>query len=751
MSLVQRHNLAVFLTVGLGILLYSAADGSLGLGLFAMTAWAASWPLAQGPNGMTLPRPVVTALVLAATAQTLLSIMATPTDLIISISRYLVWLHLIKLYDRTGPRDKGQLLMMSIFLVLGAMLTSNHLIVGLLLLAYLPALLYTAMLHQMTLGERELAEERERLRPQDRRRFVRNEPSGRTRSRDFGFVAACSGVLIALFAAMIFVTAPRRVGAGVVAEMQAPTVGNVTGFRDEVQLGSQGLINESAVQVFELELANGEGENIGPELEGVLVRGAVLDEYSDGEWRRSEASSQLERRNDTTLPNAQMNLAREPGIDDEQILRQRYKFRNKQIGSLFSIYRPVSFQYDDVARFSFSFIDQTMRLDEGGRLEYTVESVPDAPLPDWLADRIPRLPPLFREGAIHDFANRILEREGLSRDPAQRYTEDDPQIARAFERFLQNNFQYTTRMIAPEAGEEPIEMFLFRRREGHCEYFASGMAALCRSVGMDARVVTGYVAAEYEPGRGVFTVRESNAHAWTEVAVASGDWRTYDPSPPSDVSAEHRPPGGIVGLMRSTYESLERLWVNEVVSYEEGVASQLLAGQETSALASLGERLRRTFGPDAAGALPQRILRALLGGLGVFGVTAIVGLAGVRLVRLLRSRLIAWRERRRLVETNPALFARQQQTAFVRELLARLERNVRARAAGESPRAYLRSVAGEDGALREAAERLAALYYACRFGGRFLSEGEQADAQRMGRHFVDTVVDRRRATGASSG
>jgi len=751
-TIVERHNIAIFLTAGLGILIYVVADGSLGLGLFAMAAWAVSWPLAQGPKGKTLPRPVVTAMVLVATAQVLLTILSAPADLIVAISRYLVWLHLIKLYDKTGPRDKGQILMMSVFLVLGATLTSSHLSVGLLMLIYLPVLLYTAVLHQMSLGERDLSQLRERLRPLDRRRFLTGETAGRTRARDVAFVVTCSGILVAIIAVGVFVTVPRRVGAGVVANLQAPSLGSVTGFREEVQLGAEGLISESAAQVFEMTLTDGTGENVGAEWERVLIRGAVLDEYENGQWRRSDRADQgRPPKVDTTLPNARSSLP--PGVDNvdpNRVLRQRYQFRNKQIGSLFTIYRPVSFQYDDVARYSFSLVDQTLRLDQGGRLEYVVESVPDAPLPEWLASR-DRMRPIFQEGPVRDFAVRILEREGLSRDPAQRHAEQDLQIARTLERFLQDNFMYTTRMIAPDRGEEPIEMFLFRTREGHCEYFASAMAAMCRSLGMDARVVTGYVAVEFEPGRGVFTVRESNAHAWTEVAVGPGDWRTFDPSPPASISDEHRPPGGVIGAMRNAYEQLERLWVNEVVAYEDSVTSGMFTGAKDSAFSSIARRIDEGLRMGPVGQLPERILRALVGGLGVFGVVAAIGLGGVRLFRIARATLANWLARRRLAATNPELLARREESAFARDLLARLEKQVCPRPAGQTPRQYLESLAGADAALRQLSDRIIGLYYACRFGGRSLSEQERDEARSMGRRFVEGVASNGRARPAPSG
>ncbi len=69
-------------------------------------------------------------------------------------------------------------------------------------------------------------------------------------------------------------------------------------------------------------------------------------------------------------------------------------------------------------------------------------------------------------------------------------------------------------------------------RVGHCEYFASGMALLARSLGIPSRVVSGFRVREYNPVGGFHVVRARDAHAWVEAWV-DGRWVTYDPTPPA--------------------------------------------------------------------------------------------------------------------------------------------------------------------------------------------------------------------------
>lgn len=89
-------------------------------------------------------------------------------------------------------------------------------------------------------------------------------------------------------------------------------------------------------------------------------------------------------------------------------------------------------------------------------------------------------------------------------------------------------------------GLDPVVDLLTVHREGHCEMFASAMVLLARARGVPARVVTGYRVSEENPLAGYAVVRERNAHAWVEAWV-DGAWRTFDPTPPTELAARGRP------------------------------------------------------------------------------------------------------------------------------------------------------------------------------------------------------------------
>jgi protein-glutamine gamma-glutamyltransferase len=87
---------------------------------------------------------------------------------------------------------------------------------------------------------------------------------------------------------------------------------------------------------------------------------------------------------------------------------------------------------------------------------------------------------------------------------------------------------------------DPIVDFLTVHKRGHCEFFASSLALLARSMGIPTRVIAGYRVAEHSPALGYSVVRERNAHAWVE-AYIDGRFVRFDPTPPA-VDAALRAP-----------------------------------------------------------------------------------------------------------------------------------------------------------------------------------------------------------------
>jgi transglutaminase-like putative cysteine protease len=155
------------------------------------------------------------------------------------------------------------------------------------------------------------------------------------------------------------------------------------------------------------------------------------------------------------------------------------------------------------------------------RMRYTIASALDAePNPAevrQMLERARRLPPGFNPRA------RTLA-EGWRAASAG----DSEVLAHAIEHFRRERLQYTTE--PPLLGRDSVDEFLYDTRQGFCEHFASAFVFLMRAAGVPARVVTGYQGGDMNPVDGKFTVRQSDAHAWSEVFIGGRGWIRVDPT-----------------------------------------------------------------------------------------------------------------------------------------------------------------------------------------------------------------------------
>ena len=119
-------------------------------------------------------------------------------------------------------------------------------------------------------------------------------------------------------------------------------------------------------------------------------------------------------------------------------------------------------------------------------------------------------------------------------DLARRVTagKDDPyDQATAIEAYLRSNYQYTLTPTEPPASADPLEYFLFNSKEGYCEYFASAMGDMLRSLGIPTRLVNGYGPGAYDEKLGRYVVKESDAHTWVEAYFPGYGWIPFEPTP----------------------------------------------------------------------------------------------------------------------------------------------------------------------------------------------------------------------------
>ena len=113
--------------------------------------------------------------------------------------------------------------------------------------------------------------------------------------------------------------------------------------------------------------------------------------------------------------------------------------------------------------------------------------------------------------------------------PANR--RDAYHVAEAVQDYLHasGNFTYRTDVRGMCTGEKLVDCFL-RIRQGYCEYFATSMVMLLRTLEIPSRYVLGYLPGQVQ-GDGSYVVDRGAAHAWVEVYFPGYGWIEFDPTP----------------------------------------------------------------------------------------------------------------------------------------------------------------------------------------------------------------------------
>lgn len=617
MTMPFSFRLALLAVVGMALTAFGVAEENPGLAaLLAVGATSGWWVTEWSSRPRGLPR-WATNLILVGVLISAVMRAAQGGVMVSAFNSFLASLLVIKLWERREIRDYSQILTMSLFLAVGATLNHNSLWVGVALIFLLPLLAYTSMSFQVISGAHRYSGAQTVI-----------ESSRRASLGVFSLSVACVSGLIAT---VVFLTVPRGMSPTGVSSFGRLVAGRVTGFSDRVTLGQGGLISESQTVVLSASFRTGDQKSLGGEGQTFYLRGAVLDEYERGEWTRSGTGMMVESSDASNGVFLTAGLI--PPDPDVSLLIQQIDMRALPDGTnaLFALYRPFSVserveEFRLVEHQSPRYrLDRTtgwfLRTGPGGPVSYETISVLGARERGSVSRRgVVSFPdPRVREHAFEVLRAAQLEPDWRSRAP-----EEDAGVARYFETYLKTQFEYSLDIPAPPSGRDPTEWFLRDERRGHCEYFASALAALCRSVGIDARVVTGYIATQFDDEAQRYVVRASNAHAWVEVNTASGTWRTMDGTPPADFERQHRAPQGVLVMLGRLLGDVEDLWAARVVSFDQNSQARLFGVRNRQALDSWGGWLRRNLRRGDLGSRAMRIVpTALAAGLGVATVAGL--------------------------------------------------------------------------------------------------------------------------------
>ncbi len=415
----------------------------------------------------------------------------------------------------------------------------------------------------------------------------------------FGGTTLLAVPLFVLTAAMFF--AFPRVGFGFLSGLGTRTT-TVAGFGDDVELGGFGTIRDDPTVVMRVKVKD--RPEPPPRSIGVRLRGTSFDRYEEGRWSRSQfAGEQLRRLQDEYL------LFRPPNESDQEF---EIILDPMEEAVLFIPEGSVALRVPPTVRAGRSRYRKIMyapgfdlryhgRVD--GPLTYKAFVGRDQrgisePIPRSLQARYLEVPPGYERVA------------NLAREVAADAT--DPRVqAQRVERYLRGGGAYRYTLDQPDTeGKDPLHVFLFEAKAGHCEYFSTAMAIMMRALGVPARNVTGFLGADYNPYGDYYAVRNGNAHSWVEI-FADGRWITFDPTPAS--GQVFTSPSGFAVKLRQMLDAMRVQWAEYVVEYnirDQAKALRSLANWYRSLRGGRGDSLSRGAvddeGKSGLGSIPFR-------------------------------------------------------------------------------------------------------------------------------------------------
>jgi hypothetical protein len=524
-------------------------------------------------------------------------------------------------------------------------------------------------------------------------------------------VAPALMLMILIGGAVVFFVMPRM-SAGY---MGAYSFGTdlSSGFSDRVQLGQIGQIQQSSAVVMHIQI---DGDSVGRS--DLHWRGVTLARFDGHTWSNRREQFPLQRQSDNTFKVPRTNSAL-PSDATSSPAREHlihYRVLMEPIGTnvffLAPWARSVSGDY------------RTMSADSGGAVynldsqhpinRYEADSDIAAPAPaelrtagrDYPLQVVAtylRLPPL--DPRVPRLAAQITNSASSDFDKAA-----------ALENYLRTRFGYTLE-LPQTIVKDPIANFLFERKQGHCEYFASSMAVMLRTLGIPSRVVNGFRTDEFNDLTGNYVVRAKDAHAWVEAYFPGYGWQTFDPTP---AGASGTPQGW--NRLALYVDAMASFWRDWVVTYD--TSHQLALGQAAfSGTRGMWEGARKWAqihyeamlkwarrSQDRVEHSPGRW--AVMGG-AIAVILLLLGNLG-RIARLLHEK---W------LHAHPERSPEQAAAMWYRRMARALARRGMAKPAAQTPQEFVKRI--EDSRLREPVARFTAVYESARFGNSV------DDAQRL--------------------
>jgi protein-glutamine gamma-glutamyltransferase len=347
-------------------------------------------------------------------------------------------------------------------------------------------------------------------------------------------VAPGIGLCILAGAAGIFFLLPRTSSGYLNAYASG---GNLsTGFSDRVELGRIGQIQQSTSVVMHIQI---EGDKSG--VYDLKWRGVSLNFFDGRGWSNPHQRYLASRLpgNIFSLSPRSVSGAGLRGTAPSRSIRYKVLMEPMNTNVFFlaatpttldGSYRAVAMDnggavFDLDPEHPISIYEATSNIAQPSAEQLRSASVDYAPAVQLNYLQLPAL-----DSRIAPLARQITSQAGSNYDRAV-----------AIERYLQTHYGYTLE-LSRSVPRDPLAEFLFQRKAGHCEYFASSMAIMLRTLRIPARVVNGFRGGEFNDITSQYLIRASDAHSWVEAYFPGYGWMSFDPTPaaPPEISTGWR-------------------------------------------------------------------------------------------------------------------------------------------------------------------------------------------------------------------
>lgn len=488
----------------------------------------------------------------------------------------------------------------------------------------------------------------------------------------------------------------------------------MSGFSDNVVLGQIGEIKQSSAVVMRIQT--------GAPVRYPLLRwrGIALTTFDGRRWYTNDPARNVK------LPdsNGWITLATRGNMEGRPVAQVEFLaflqpmdsdalFGPAQVFAVRGNFATEEGTYSDAVRHSYLTLDSTGSIYNQSKnmsqIRYQGVSLLPDPRPAEARFAGTDYPPEIRDVYLQLPEGLDRRIPALARKITQ-FSENPYDKTLALESYLRTNFGYTLK-LAGKPGANPLAQFLFVTKAGHCEYFASAMAVMLRTLGIPSREVNGFLPGEYNDVGGDYIVRARDAHSWVEAYFPGSGWLTFDPTPGGNLEAV-----GVFSRLGLYLDWFQLAWNEWVINYD--LSHQTAMARNVSKLSTDWKRHWQQKFYHAQNLGMQRLAdwqRAHSFMRLFFPVLLIFGLALLRigwLRSLARWLSLFWETNRPAAErNNPQLAAR-----LYTELLRLLERRGLRRADAQTPREFAASLAPQP-TLAPTVREFTDLYLQARFGG----------------------------------